>query len=193
MAAMRVLAARPSRAWTPGTDQVRARLQLAPLQARRDLRDAVKTWDADPRKAAIAELHNNSEVRARLAAAADKAPVERWAPLALELDRACSSRATGRPPQQCCSRPTTTVTTSAPPPVRSSPRHPGRQPRPRPPLPDRLPPRDSDRQRRGHLGADQVAGSSPRPAGRQPPGAAAARRPTALIARTAHITRLGPS
>ena len=52
VAAMRVLAARPSHAWAPGTDQVRARLQLAQLQARRDLRDAVKTWDADPRKVA---------------------------------------------------------------------------------------------------------------------------------------------
>ena len=86
VAAMRVLSARPSRAWEPGVNQVRARLQLSQLQARRDLRDAVKSWDADPRKAALAELHKSSDVRARLAAAADKTPAERWAPLARELD-----------------------------------------------------------------------------------------------------------
>src|SRR3546814_3608311 len=68
-----------------GVNQVRARLQLSQLQARRDLRDAVKTWDADPRKAALAELHKCSDVRARLAAAAEKTPAERWAPLAREL------------------------------------------------------------------------------------------------------------
>jgi DNA primase catalytic core len=86
MDAMRILSARPSRAWEPGVNQVRARLQHSHPQARRDLRDAIKTWDADPRKAALAELHKSSEVRARLAAAADKTPAERWAPLARELD-----------------------------------------------------------------------------------------------------------
>ncbi|MGE9808990.1 MobF family relaxase [Janibacter sp. G1551] len=86
LAAIRVISARPSRAWTPGVTQVRARLQLSQMQARRDLRDAVKSWDADPRKAALAELHKSSDVRARLSAAAGKTPVERWAPLARELD-----------------------------------------------------------------------------------------------------------
>ncbi|GAA1130309.1 MobF family relaxase [Nocardioides aquiterrae] len=86
VAAMRILSARPSRAWEPGVNQVRARLQLSQLQARRDLRDAVKSWDADPRKAALAELHKSSDVRARLAAAAEQTPAERWAPLARELD-----------------------------------------------------------------------------------------------------------
>ncbi|MQW77312.1 relaxase domain-containing protein [Nocardioides sp. dk4132] len=86
VAAMRVISARPSRAWELGVSQARARLQLPHLEARRDLRDAVKTWDADPRKAALAELHTSSQVRARLAAAADKTPAERWAPLARELD-----------------------------------------------------------------------------------------------------------
>ncbi|MDE0778785.1 MAG: hypothetical protein OSB43_21095, partial [Nocardioides sp.] len=82
------------------------RLQLSEMEARRELRDAVKTWDADPRKAAVAELHKSSDVRARLAAAevaADAAPAatpatetpttaetetpaERWASLARELD-----------------------------------------------------------------------------------------------------------
>lgn len=86
LAAMRVISARPSRAWEPGVNQVRARLQLSQLQARRDLRDAIKTWDADPRKAALAELHKSSEVRTRLSAAAEKTPAERWATLARELD-----------------------------------------------------------------------------------------------------------
>ena len=86
VAAMRILSARPSRAWEPGVNQVRARLQLSQMQARRDLRDAVKSWDADPRKAALAELHKSSEVRARLVAAAEQTPAERWAPLARELD-----------------------------------------------------------------------------------------------------------
>ncbi len=86
LAAMKILSARPSRAWEPGVNQVRARLQLSQMQSRRDLRDAVKTWDADPRKAALAELHKSSEVRARLTAAAEKTPAERWAPLARELD-----------------------------------------------------------------------------------------------------------
>jgi hypothetical protein len=70
----------------PGANLVRARLQLSHLQARRDLRDAVKAWDADPRKDAQAELHTSSEVRARLEAVAAKTPAERWAPLARELD-----------------------------------------------------------------------------------------------------------
>ncbi len=86
VAAMRVLAARPSRAWAPGINQVRARLQLSQLQSRRDLRDAVKAWDADPRKAAQAELNSSSEVRARIEAAAAKSPAERWATLAREVD-----------------------------------------------------------------------------------------------------------
>ncbi|GAB6986813.1 MobF family relaxase [Nocardioides pyridinolyticus] len=86
LAAMRVISARPSRAWEPGVNQVRARLQLSQLQARRDLGDAIKSWDADPRKAALAELHKSSEVRGRLSAAAEKTLAERWATLALELD-----------------------------------------------------------------------------------------------------------
>ena len=80
------LAARPSHAWAPGTNQVRARLQLSQLRSRRDLRDAIQAWDADPRKAAQAELNSSSEVRARIEAASAKSPTERWAPLARELD-----------------------------------------------------------------------------------------------------------
>ncbi|GAA5122405.1 hypothetical protein GCM10023339_40750 [Alloalcanivorax gelatiniphagus] len=86
VAAMRVLAARPCHAWGPGTEQVRARLELAHLQARRELRDAVKFWDGDPRRIARGELDNSNEVRGRLEAAAAKPPAERWAALALHLD-----------------------------------------------------------------------------------------------------------
>lgn len=103
-AAMRVISARPSRLWTPRAETVAGRLQLSETQARRELRDAVKTWDADPRKAATAEMHKSSDVRARLEAAAAAAalagempadtktdtpaatPVERWASLARKLD-----------------------------------------------------------------------------------------------------------
>src|SRR3546814_10421057 len=59
LAAMRVISARPSRAWEPGVNQVRARLQLSQLQARRDLRDAIKTWDADPRDRKSTRLNSS--------------------------------------------------------------------------------------------------------------------------------------
>ncbi|KQY57638.1 MobF family relaxase [Nocardioides sp. Root140] len=85
-AAMRILAARPSHSWAPGTEQVSARLQLSQVHARRELRDAVTTWDADPRKAAQGELNKSGEVRARLAALTAQTPAERWAALAHELD-----------------------------------------------------------------------------------------------------------
>jgi len=86
LAAAKVLAARPGAAWDGGVLAATARLQVSHSQARRDLRDAVKTWDADPRKAAESELANTSEVRARLQAANEKSPAERWASLAAELD-----------------------------------------------------------------------------------------------------------
>jgi DNA primase len=86
LAAARVIAARPGPAWDRGVAATRAGLRLSQLQARRDLRDAVNTWDADPRKAAHSELANSSEVRARLQAAAAKTPAERWASLAAQLD-----------------------------------------------------------------------------------------------------------
>ncbi|MGD9961930.1 MobF family relaxase [Nocardioides sp.] len=111
-AAMRIISARPSRLWTPRAELVADRLQLSETEARRELRDAVTTWDADPRKAAATELHKSSDVRARLAAAAAaiapatpapaeapantqtnspagtpaETPAERWASLARELD-----------------------------------------------------------------------------------------------------------
>ncbi|MCU1438935.1 MAG: primase catalytic core, N-terminal domain, partial [Naasia sp.] len=86
VAAMRVLAARPSHAWDSGTEQILTRLQVTQLQVRRDLRDAVKVWDADPRTIAQDEMHSITEVRRRLEAAAAKSPAERWAPLARQLD-----------------------------------------------------------------------------------------------------------
>ncbi|WP_341925243.1 MobF family relaxase [Nocardioides psychrotolerans] len=105
-AAMRVVSARPSKLWTPRAARVADRLQLSETEARRELRNAVKTWDSDPREAAAAELHKSSDVRARLAATAAAAaasaetpataetpttaktqtPAERWASLAHELD-----------------------------------------------------------------------------------------------------------
>jgi DNA primase len=86
LAAARVIAARPGTAWDRGIAATRARLRLSQLQARRDLRDAVNTWDADPRKTAQGELATSSEVRTRLQAAAAKTPAERWTSLAAQLD-----------------------------------------------------------------------------------------------------------
>jgi DNA primase catalytic core len=97
VAAMRVISARPSQQWTPSAQRVAYRLQLSEMAARRELCDAVHTWDADPRKAARAELHKSSDVRTRLSAAARttsstpsetaaQTPIERWAALARELD-----------------------------------------------------------------------------------------------------------
>ena len=86
VAAMRVLAARPSHAWDSGTEQIRDRLQLTHPQARRDLRDAVKLWDAAPRTIAQDEMQSTTEARRRLEASAARPPVERWAPLARHLD-----------------------------------------------------------------------------------------------------------
>jgi DNA primase catalytic core len=85
-AAARIIAARPGNAWNHGVDQVRERLQLSAQQARQDLRNAVATWDTDPRRAAQAELNNSSDVRIRLRAQAARTPADRWATLAVELD-----------------------------------------------------------------------------------------------------------
>jgi DNA primase catalytic core len=84
--ALKVLAARPSWAWDTGISQLRTRLQLSQSLARRGLRDLIKAWHTDPRKAARIELNDTSNVRARLEEAAAKTPAERWAPLAAELD-----------------------------------------------------------------------------------------------------------
>ncbi|MDN5896080.1 MAG: toprim domain-containing protein [Nocardioides sp.] len=85
LAAITVVAARPSDSWDNGTSRVQARLALSQLRARRELRNAVRTWNADPRRAAANELADSNKVRARLAAAAN-GPADRWAPLANELD-----------------------------------------------------------------------------------------------------------
>ena len=86
LAAATVLAARPGQVWNVGVDQISRRLQLSQAQARRDLRDQVKAWDADPRRVARSQLDRVSEVRDRLNAAADQTPAGRWATLAGELD-----------------------------------------------------------------------------------------------------------
>ena len=54
--------------------------------AARFLRDAVETWDADPRKVAAGKAAAAGVVRARLEAAAELPPAQRWAALAYELD-----------------------------------------------------------------------------------------------------------
>jgi DNA primase catalytic core len=86
IAAMKILAARPRHAWDDGAARVAGRLHVPSPKARRDLRDAIKAWDADPRKVAQAEASDLREVRDRLQAAAAKSPAERWTPLAREVD-----------------------------------------------------------------------------------------------------------
>lgn len=85
-AATKVLAARTPGVWDTGTTRLSARLGLTHTQARRDLRDAIRAWDADPRRAAAAQLAHSNDVRARLQATVAKSPAERWAGLAVELD-----------------------------------------------------------------------------------------------------------
>lgn len=85
-AAVAVVAARPRHAWNPGIDRIQTRLGLSELAARRELRDTVRAWTADPRRAAATELADNSKARARLSARLDQSPADRWAPLAAELD-----------------------------------------------------------------------------------------------------------
>jgi hypothetical protein len=50
------------------------------------LRDAVETWDLDPRGVSLRELDKVNDVRTRLQLEAALPPTERWASLALELD-----------------------------------------------------------------------------------------------------------
>lgn len=86
--AAKVLAAQPGHAWEPGLDLVVARLQIAQIQARRDLATAVRAWDADPRRAAHDGVNGLSDVKSRLEHEKADAltPVERWAPVAEAVD-----------------------------------------------------------------------------------------------------------
>ncbi len=85
-AALRVAATRPPHTWPVTVATIRARLALRDTEVRSGLRNAVKTWDRDPRKAALTELNNLSDVRGRLRADAAKTPAERWTPIALAAD-----------------------------------------------------------------------------------------------------------
>lgn len=62
------------------------RLDVSEHDALRSLRDAIWAWDANPRRAAQAGLDNVIAIHNRRRKAAEKNPVERWAPLAAELD-----------------------------------------------------------------------------------------------------------
>ena len=66
--------------------QLGQRLYVGDEVAARFLRDAVQAWDADPRKVAAAKCGRQHRVRARLEAAAELPPAQRWAALAHELD-----------------------------------------------------------------------------------------------------------
>lgn len=85
-AALRVVATRPPHTWAATVATIRARLALSDTEVRSGLRDAVKAWDRDPRRAALTELDSLSDVRVRLQADAAKTPAERWTPVALATD-----------------------------------------------------------------------------------------------------------
>ncbi|HZI98263.1 MAG TPA: MobF family relaxase, partial [Actinomycetales bacterium] len=84
--AARVVAARPSARWDADADTISARLRVSIAEVRRDLHSLTREWNRDPRSAARTPLQKVSAVRARLAAADSRAPKERWAFLADELD-----------------------------------------------------------------------------------------------------------
>lgn len=84
--AITIVAARPGDVWNVGASRIQTRLGLSQLRARRELRNAVRAWNADPRRAAASELANSNKVRARLATAQAQSPADRWAGLAVELD-----------------------------------------------------------------------------------------------------------
>jgi DNA primase catalytic core len=88
-----VLAARPAQHWTAHIDTVAARLGFSPAQARARLAASVQAWNRDPRAAARARLDEVPDVNARLTAHTQKAPVDRWAALASEIDPRLTSEA----------------------------------------------------------------------------------------------------
>ena len=84
--AVQVLAARRPEAWQDGVQQLGERLYVGDEVAARFLRDAVETWDADPRRVAGGKAAATGVVRTRLEAAAELSPAQRWAALADDLD-----------------------------------------------------------------------------------------------------------
>jgi DNA primase catalytic core len=84
--AARVVAARPFAHWEAGTDRIGARLRVPTALVRGDLLSFVQEWNRDPRKATHAPLQNLGAVRARLVAAANQSPHQRWSHLAHAID-----------------------------------------------------------------------------------------------------------
>ena len=84
--AVQVLAARRPEAWEDGVQQLGERLYVGDEVAARFLRDAIENWDADPRRVAAGKAAAAGVVRARLEAAGELPPTQRWAALADELD-----------------------------------------------------------------------------------------------------------
>jgi DNA primase catalytic core len=84
--AAQVLAARPAQHWIPGIDTVASRLRAPHAEARARLAASVLAWNRDPRAEVRARLGEIPRVKDRLTAAFQEAPVQRWAPLATEVD-----------------------------------------------------------------------------------------------------------
>ena len=85
--AARVVAARPPACWDQASHTISSRLNLPLPAVRRTLLAHVQEWNLDPRRAATKPLQGVSEVKRRLAEAAEIRPEQRWATLASQLDQ----------------------------------------------------------------------------------------------------------
>ncbi|MGB5928785.1 MAG: toprim domain-containing protein [Cyclobacteriaceae bacterium] len=81
-----VLATHTPQQWEPGCGTIATRLGVTEHQARHALADAVRAWHHDPRPHVANQLSRIREVRARLEAAAEQTPEQRWSTIARELD-----------------------------------------------------------------------------------------------------------
>jgi DNA primase catalytic core len=86
--AARITAARPAQRWVQAARNITATATLADNGAfDRQLLARIRAWRTDPRAAADQAVHEVTEVRARMEAAAAQTPQQRWAVLADQLDR----------------------------------------------------------------------------------------------------------
>lgn len=85
-AAARVLATADPATWDTACIEIAERLGTTEDTIRLALYRAVRAWHDDPHAVSTQQLNNAREVRARLEAAAQQTPEQRWAPVAAQLD-----------------------------------------------------------------------------------------------------------
>ncbi len=81
-----VLATNSPEQWDAGCVTIATRLGVTEGQARQALSDAVRAWHQDPRPQVADQIGRVREVRARLEAAAEQSPEQRWKTIAGKLD-----------------------------------------------------------------------------------------------------------